>query len=254
MMDAADLKVVVTGGASGLGEGTVREVIARGGKAAIFDMNAERGAEIAAELGANAVFCKVDVTSEADVNAALDTVTAGFGGINGVVNCAGIAIGQKITSRGEALPLDKYRKVLDINVVGSFNVMRLATLRMEDNDPGPDGARGAIVNTASVAAFDGQKGQAAYAASKGAIVASNLPIARDLARSGIRINTIAPGLFMTPMAAGLGDEIVSELSKDIIFPKRFGTPQEYGELAVFMLTHSYLNGETIRLDGAIRLP
>lgn len=253
-MDASDIKAVVTGGASGLGEGTVREIVKGGGKAAIFDMNEARGAEIVAELGDAVIFCKVDVTSEADVEAGIQAAMDAFGAINGVVNCAGIAVGQKITHKGEAHPLDKYRKVLDINVVGSFNVMRLATLRMEQNAPDEDGGRGAIVNTASIAAFDGQKGQAAYAASKGAIVASNLPIARDLARSGIRINTIAPGLFMTPMAAGLGDEMVAELSKDVVFPKRFGKPSEYGRLAVFMLTHPYLNGETVRLDGATRLP
>ncbi len=253
-MEANDIKAIVTGGASGLGEGTVREIVKAGGKAAIFDMNEARGQEIAAELGDAAIFCKVDVTSEEDVNAGLDAATAAFGGINSVVNCAGIAVGQKITGKDGPHPLDKYRKVLDINVVGTFNVMRLAVVRMEQNDPGEDGARGAVVNTASVAAFDGQKGQAAYSASKGAIVASNLPIARDLARSGIRINTIAPGLFMTPMAAGLGDEMVEELSQDIVFPKRFGKPSEYGRLAVFMLTHPYINGETVRLDGAIRLP
>lgn len=253
-MNVSDIKAVVTGGASGLGEGTVREIVAGGGKAAIFDMNEARGQEIAAELGDAVIFHKVDVTSEDDVTAGLDAAVAAFGGINSVVNCAGIAIGQKIANRGEAHPLDKYRKVLDINVTGTFNVMRLAVLRMEDNEPDADGARGAIVNTASIAAFDGQKGQAAYAASKGAIVASNLPIARDLARSGIRINTIAPGMFMTPMAAGLGDEMVAELSKPIVFPKRFGKPSEYGQLAVFLLSHNYLNGETIRLDGAIRLP
>lgn len=253
-MEANEIKAVVTGGASGLGEGTVREIVAGGGRAAIFDMNEERGRDIAAELGDAAMYCRVDVTSEAEVGAALDQVADAFGGINAVVNCAGIAIGQKITSKGEAHPLDKYRKVLDINVTGTFNVMRLAVLHMERNDPNEDGERGAIVNTASIAAFDGQKGQAAYSASKGAIVASNLPIARDLGRSGIRINTIAPGMFMTPMATGLGDEMVAELSKDIIFPKRFGKPSEYGRLAVFMLTHPYINGETVRLDGAIRLP
>lgn len=253
-MDSNEIKAIVTGGASGLGEGTVREIVKVGGKAAIFDMNEERGREIAAELGDAVIFAKVDVTSEDEVSAAIDQTVAAFGSINGVVNCAGIAIGQKIANKGEPHSLDAYRKVLDINVVGSFNVMRLAVIRMEANDPDEDGARGAIVNTASIAAFDGQKGQAAYSASKGAIVASNLPIARDLSRSGIRINTIAPGLFMTPMAAGLGDEMVAELSKDIIFPKRFGKPSEYGRLAVFMLTHPYINGETVRLDGATRLP
>lgn len=253
-MEITDIKAVVTGGASGLGEGTVREIVRGGGKAAIFDMNEERGQALAAELGDAVIFCKVDVTSEDDVNAGLDRMQADLGGVNAVVNCAGIAVGQKITSKGEAHPLDKYRKVLDINVAGTFNVMRLAALRMEENAPNEDGERGAIVNTASIAAFDGQKGQSAYAASKGAIVSSNLPIARDLGRSGIRINTIAPGLFMTPMAAGLGDEIIAELSKDIIFPKRFGKPSEYGRLAVFMLTHPYINGETVRLDGAMRMP
>lgn len=253
MRPASELKGVVTGGASGLGEGTAREIAARGGQVAILDMNAEAGRALAAELGDGAIFCQTDVTDEAAVNAALDEATDGFGGINAVVNCAGIVIGQKITSKGVPHPLDAYQRVMDINVVGTFNVMRLAATRMEQNAPDADGARGAIVNTASIAAFDGQKGQAAYAASKGAIAASSLPIARDLSRSGIRINTIAPGLFMTPMAAGLGDEIVADLSKDIVFPKRFGRPQEFAELALFLLCHSYINGETIRLDGALRM-
>lgn len=254
MKNASELRAVVTGAASGLGEGTAREIVAQGGKVALLDMNAETGQALAAELGSGAIFCQTDVTDEAQVEAALDATVAALGGINGVVNCAGVAIAQKITSKGAAHPLDKYQRVIDINVVGSFNVMRLATLRMEVNDPDRDGARGAIVNTASIAAFDGQKGQAAYAASKGAIVASNLPIARDLSRSGIRIKTIAPWLFMTPMAMGLGDEIVEALSQDIVFPKRFGRPKEYAELALFLLCHSYINGETIRLDGATRLP
>ncbi len=252
-MDASEIKAVVTGGASGLGEGTVREIVKAGGKAAIFDMNEARGQELVAELGDAVIFHKVDVTSEADVTAGLDAAMAAFGALNGLVNCAGIVIGAKVASKGQPHPLDAYRKVLDVNVTGTFNLMRLTVLRMEQNAPDEDGGRGAIVNTASIAAFDGQKGQAAYAASKGAIVASNLPIARDLARSGIRINTIAPGMFMTPMASGLGDDMVAELSKDIIFPKRFGRPSEYGRMAVFMLTHPYLNGETVRLDGATRL-
>lgn len=250
----SDLKTIITGGASGLGAGTAREIVAAGGQVALFDLNARAGAALASELGAQASFHSVDVTSGAEAARAVTAAAEQMGGLNGLVNCAGIAVARKITSKGEAHPLDLYRKVLDVNVVGSFNVMRLAVLRMEENAPDADGARGAIVNTASVAAFDGQKGQAAYAASKGAIAASNLPIARDLARSGIRINTIAPGLFMTPMAEGLGEEVIAELSKDITFPKRFGTPADYGKLALFMLTHPYLNGETIRLDGALRLP
>lgn len=254
MKTARDLRAVVTGAASGLGEGTAREIVAQGGKVALLDRNAEAGQAIAQDLGAGAIFCQTDVTDEAQVDAALDAAIGAFGEINAAVNCAGIAIANKVTSKGVPHPLDTYKRVIDINLVGSFNVMRLAATRMEANAPDADGARGAIVNTASIAAYDGQKGQAAYAASKGAIVASNLPIARDLSRSGIRINAIAPGLFMTPMAAGLGDEIVEALSQDIVFPKRFGTPKEYAELAIFLLCHAYINGETIRLDGATRLP
>lgn len=253
-MEPSELKAIVTGGASGLGEGTVREIVKAGGQVAIFDKNVDRGEEIAAELGDRAIFAKVDVTSEEDVAAGIAAAAGAFGGINAAVNCAGIAIASKLASKGEPHRLDWYKKVIDVNLSGTFNVMRLAAVKMEENEPDEDGCRGAIVNTASIAAYDGQKGQVAYAASKGGVVGMTLPVARDMGRSGIRINTIAPGLFMTPMAAGLGDEIIAELSKDIIFPKRFGKPSEYGRLAVFMLTHPYLNGETIRLDGAIRLP
>ncbi|SEO97617.1 NAD(P)-dependent dehydrogenase, short-chain alcohol dehydrogenase family [Salinihabitans flavidus] len=253
-MDIQSTIAVVTGGASGLGEATVRELAAGGAKVGIFDRDAERGEAVATELGENVIFCSVDVTDEASVNTALDTVSERFGAINAVVNCAGIAIAAKTVGRDGPHALDAYRKVIDVNLVGTFNVLRLTAARMEKNAPNEDGERGAIVNTASVAAFDGQKGQAAYAASKGGVVATTLPVARDLGRSGIRINTIAPGLFLTPMFESLGEEVCKELAKDVVFPARLGRPSEYARLASFLLSHPYMNGETIRLDGALRMP
>ena len=253
-MEIENTKAIVTGGASGLGEATVRELVAGGAKVAIFDMNVERGEALVAELGEAVIFRSVDVSSEDSVSTAVADVAAIFGGLNAVVNCAGIAIAAKTTGKNGAHPLDAYKKVIDVNLVGTFNLIRLAAVEMEKNDPDENGERGAIVNTASVAAFDGQKGQAAYSASKGGVVASTLPIARDLGRSGIRINTIAPGLFLTPMFESLGEDVCRELAKDVVFPQRLGKPSEYGRLASFLISHPYMNGETIRLDGAVRLP
>ncbi|KGB82439.1 3-hydroxy-2-methylbutyryl-CoA dehydrogenase [Rhodovulum sp. NI22] len=253
-MNMQDTVAVVTGGASGLGEATVRDLCAQGARVAIFDMNDTAGYALGRELGEDAIFCKVDVTDEANVVSALATVVETFGKITACVNCAGIAIAVKTLGKESPHPLDQFRKVIDINLTGSFNVLRLAAEWMERNAPNEDGERGAIVNTASVAAFDGQKGQAAYAASKGGIAAATLPIARDLARAGIRVNTIAPGLFLTPMFESLGEEVCAQLARDVPFPRRLGKPSEYARLARFLIEHPYLNGETIRLDGAVRLP
>ncbi|MCF6321550.1 MAG: 3-hydroxyacyl-CoA dehydrogenase [Rhizobiaceae bacterium] len=244
---------IVTGGASGLGEATVRNFVEGGGKVAVFDLNAQRGDKLVAELGEAVVFHEVDVTSEESVVAAVNSVVEHFGRIDICVNCAGIAFGIKTMGKDGPHPLDAFKKVLDINVTGTFNVFRLAAEKMAENEPGKDGERGVIINTASVAAFEGQKGQVAYSASKGAIAGMTLPVARDLAFYGIRICTIAPGLFLTPLFEGLGKEVCDTLAKDVPFPRRLGAPSEYGDMARTIVETPYLNGETIRLDGAIRL-
>lgn len=253
-MKISQTVAIITGGASGLGAGTVRNFVAGGAKVVIFDMNPAKGEALAAELGDHVLFQKVDVTSEQAVKAGLDAAIASFGKINACINCAGIGMAMKTMGKEGPHTLDIFKKVIDINLTGTFNTMRLAVERMSANQPNGDGERGVIVNTASVAAFDGQKGQVAYSASKGAIVGMTLPVARDLAFYGIRICTIAPGLFMTPLLEGLGQQVVDQLSAQVTFPKRLGTPAEYGQLARTIVESAYLNGETIRLDGAIRLP
>ena len=253
-MNIASTVALVTGGASGLGFATAKRVVAQGGKAVIADLASSRGAELATELGENARFIATDVTSENDVKAAVDLAYTAFGGLNLVVNCAGIAIAQRTLTKEGAHPLDAFTRIMLVNTVGTFNVVRLAANRMQHNTPNADGERGLCVNTASVAAYDGQIGQAAYSASKGAIVGMTLPLARDLARVGIRVCTIAPGLFKTPMLAGLPEVVQNELAKQVPFPSRLGDPDEYARLAVAILENPMLNGEVIRLDGALRMP
>ena len=253
-MKISESIAIVTGGASGLGEATVRNFAAGGAKVAIFDMNASKGEAVAAELGDNVIFQRVDVTDEASVKAGIDAAIAAFGGINTCINCAGIGVAMKTMGKEGPHSYDLYKKVLEVNLFGTFNTLRLAAEKMVDNAPNEDGERGVIVNTASVAAFDGQKGQVAYSASKGAVVGMTLPIARDLAFYGIRICTIAPGLFLTPLFEGLGEEVVNSLSAQVTFPKRLGDPSEYGAMARTIVESVYMNGETVRLDGAIRLP
>lgn len=253
-MQIADIKAVVTGGASGLGEATVRAIVGKGGKAAIFDVNREKGEALAAELGENASFHAVDVTDERAVSAAIEAAGEAMGGLTMAVNCAGIAIAEKVVGRDGPHDLGRFRKVIDINLVGTFNVMRLAAALMAGNAPNADGERGVIVNTASIAALEGQKGQIAYAASKGGVAGMTLPAARDLAREGIRVNTIAPGLFETPMFEGLNDEAKAELAKDVLFPRRLGRPAEYAALVLFLAENTYMNGALVRIDGGIRLP
>ena len=251
-MDISKTVALVTGGASGLGQATARRIVQGGGKVVIADLNVEAGEATSAELGDSAVFVKTNVTSEEDVNAALDAA-ADWGGVNAVVNCAGIAIAMKTLGRKGVHPLDAFLKILTVNTGGTFNVIRLASARMAENTPNEGGERGVIVNTASVAAFDGQMGQAAYSASKGAVVGMTLPIARDLSRSGIRVCTIAPGIFLTPMMAGLPLPAQESLAKQVPFPPRLGDPAEYGMLVESIITNPMLNGETIRLDGALRM-
>ena len=244
-------KAVVTGGASGLGEATARHFAEMGAQVTILDRDATRGPQVAEEIGGH--FAETDVTDEASVQAAMDLARDRMGGISAAVNCAGIALGIKTVGRDGPHPLPAFQKTIDINLVGSFNVARLAATAMMRNDPEPDGARGVIINTASIAAFDGQKGQAAYAASKGGVVGMTLPMARDLAKDGIRVMTIAPGIFMTPMLAGLPDDIRAQLAADVPNPARLGDPSEYARLAGFIVEMGYLNGEVIRLDGALRM-
>ncbi|MFC2969064.1 SDR family NAD(P)-dependent oxidoreductase [Acidimangrovimonas pyrenivorans] len=242
---------IVTGGASGLGAATARAFRAAGAAVTIFDRDAARGGALAEEIGAS--FVATDVTDAASVAAGIEAAKAAMGGLNAVVNCAGIAIAEKTVGRDGPHDLDRFRKVIDINLVGSFNVLRLAAAEMAGNEPGESGERGVIVNTASVAAFDGQKGQAAYTASKAGIAGMTLPIARDLSGQGIRICAIAPGVFLTPMLEGLGEEVQAGLAADVTFPKRLGRPEEYAALAKFIVECGYLNGEVIRLDGALRM-
>jgi 3-hydroxyacyl-CoA dehydrogenase/3-hydroxy-2-methylbutyryl-CoA dehydrogenase len=252
-MEIKDCMAIVTGGASGLGEACVRELAKAGAKAAIFDMQAERGEALAAELGKNVVFVKTDVTSEESTQGALQKTLEAFGAINGAINCAGVGDAAKVLSKKGPYPLGAFNRVVQINLIGTFNVIRLAVEQMLKNAPGEDGERGVIINTASAAAYDGQIGQAAYSASKAGVVGMTLPIARECADYGIRVVTIAPGLFDTPMLAQLPQEIRDALGRTVPFPKRLGDPREYARLACHIIENRMLNGEVIRLDGAIRM-
>ncbi|MFE1082330.1 3-hydroxyacyl-CoA dehydrogenase [Brevibacterium sediminis] len=250
-MDLTNTVALVTGGASGLGRATTERLLAAGAQVVMVDLNAEVGQEVAAELGDSAHFVTADVTNEEQVQAAVDTAT-GLGALRVVVNCAGVATPGKLVSRKGPLPLEAFQKVLNINIVGTVNVCRLAAAAMQQQEP--DGEeRGVIVNTASVAAFDGQIGQIAYSASKGAVAAVTLPMARELAASLIRVVTIAPGIFETPMMAGLPAEAQESLGKSVPHPARLGKPAEYAQLVESIVANPMLNGETIRLDGAIRM-
>ena len=245
---------LITGGSSGLGAGCARRLVEQDGRVVIVDLNAEAGEQLAAELGDNALFVQADVTSEAEVSTAVATARDQFGALNGVINCAGIAIAAKVLNRDGSLhDLDWFNKVIQVNLIGTFNVIRLAAPAIAEADPNDEGERGVIINTASVAAFDGQIGQAAYSASKGGIVGMTLPIARELARYGIRVVTIAPGIFETPMLAGLPEKARLSLGQQVPFPSRLGRPDEYAMLAQQIIENPMLNGETIRLDGAIRM-
>ncbi|HEY0295878.1 MAG TPA: 3-hydroxyacyl-CoA dehydrogenase [Bordetella sp.] len=250
-MEIANKVFIVTGGASGLGAGTVRMLTANGAKVVIADLQDEPGQALAKELGQYYVHC--DVTQEADAQAVVAQAKS-LGPVFGLVNCAGIAPASKIVGKDGAHPLALFQKVVSINLIGSFNMMRLAAEAMSANTPEPTGERGVLINTASVAAFDGQIGQAAYAASKAGVVGMTLPIARDLARTGIRCMTIAPGIFGTPMIFGMPQEVQDSLAAAIPFPSRLGRPEDYAKLVYSIVTNEMLNGETIRLDGAIRMP
>ena len=243
---------LVTGGASGLGEATARRLVAGGGRVAILDRPQSEGERVAKELGG--VFCPADVTSGEQVEQAVAKTVEKFGGVQVVVNCAGVGTAARTITKQGPMPLELFKKTVEINLIGSFNVIRLAAARMSEGAPNQEGERGVIINTASAAAFDGQIGQAAYSASKGGVVALTLPIARDLASLGIRCMTIAPGTFDTPMLALLPEEARQALAKDVPFPKRLGRPEEFAALVCHIVENVMLNGETIRIDGAIRMP
>jgi NAD(P)-dependent dehydrogenase (short-subunit alcohol dehydrogenase family) len=243
---------IVTGGASGLGGATSRMLAGAGGKVVIADLQADKGEALARELGSNTRFVRCDVSSEADGKAAVAAALAS-GTLRGLINCAGIAAGEKTIGKDGPHKLESFARVIGINLIGTFNMIRLAADAMSKAAPTAEGERGVIVSTASVAAFDGQIGQAAYSASKAGVAGMTLPIARDLARSGIRVLTIAPGIFETPMLLGMAPELQQSLASQVPFPSRFGRPDEYAHLVKSILENGMLNGETIRLDGAIRM-
>jgi NAD(P)-dependent dehydrogenase (short-subunit alcohol dehydrogenase family) len=251
-MELASVRAVVTGGASGLGRATAARLAAAGGRVAILDRPASAGADVVKSL-AHAVFTPADVTNADEVGGALDTARERLGGINVLVNCAGIGTAMKTFGKAGPAKLEEFTRVISVNLIGTFNCIRLAAAHMAKNTPGSDGERGVVINTASVAAFDGQVGQAAYSASKGGIVGMTLPIARDLAEQGIRVMTIAPGIFETPLLGTLPEPVRASLAKQVPFPSRLGQPDEYAALACHIIENGMLNGETIRLDGAIRM-
>ncbi|HPF57949.1 MAG TPA: 3-hydroxyacyl-CoA dehydrogenase [Candidatus Competibacteraceae bacterium] len=252
-MDIDNQVFLVTGGASGLGAATVRMLAAGGGKVVVADVNREAGEALAIELGQTVRFILTDVASEASGRAAVDMTTDVFGALHGLVNCAGIAPAEKVLSKGEPLGLAVFAKVVQINLAGAFNMIRQAATAMIRNAPNEASERGVIVNTASVAAFEGQIGQAAYAASKGGMVAMTLPVARELSRYGIRVMTIAPGVMETPLLLSMPQEVQDSLGKMVPFPSRLGKPAEFASLVCHVFENTYLNGEVIRLDGAIRM-
>ncbi len=252
-MDLALAEAVISGAASGLGLATARRVIEAGGHAALLDINEEQGAKSAEDLGERAIFIKTDVSDEKGVRASIASAAEFMGGITLAVNCAGVLMPARVLGRDGPAATDGFNTVIQINLVGSFNVTKEAAAVMEANEPNADGERGLVVSTASIAAFEGQIGQAAYSASKGGIVGMMLPLARELARFGIRVNTIAPGIFLTPMMEGLSEEIRQSLGAQVPFPPRLGRPEEYADLVASIYGNAMINGETIRLDGGIRM-
>ncbi|GKY89958.1 SDR family NAD(P)-dependent oxidoreductase [Sinisalibacter aestuarii] len=252
-MDVVDRVFLVTGAGSGLGASVARMAVEAGGKAVLVDVDEARGAAVAAELGENALFVRADVNSASEGEAAIRAARDAFGQIDVAVSCAGVAPGEKVLGRDGPHKLETFARAISINLIGTFNMLRLAAEAMADNAAGENGERGVIVNTASIAAFDGQIGQAAYAASKGGVASLTLPAARELARHGIRVVTIAPGIFATPMMAGLPQEVQDSLGATVPFPPRLGDPAEYAALVRHIVQNQMLNGEVIRLDGALRM-
>jgi NAD(P)-dependent dehydrogenase (short-subunit alcohol dehydrogenase family) len=252
-MDIQGITALITGGASGLGAATARRLAQQGANVVLLDMNESVGTETAKQIGDYARFVKADVSDEAQVQAAIDTARETFGDIRVLVNCAGIGAALRTIGKEGVHPLEVFERVIRVNLIGTFNCIRLIAVAMTENEPNEQGERGVIINTASVAAYDGQIGQAAYSASKGGIVGMTLPIARDLSRSGIRVMTIAPGIFDTPLMASLPEPARISLGQQVPFPSRLGDPAEYAQLAQAIIENPMLNGEVIRLDGAIRM-
>ncbi|OPX36332.1 MAG: 3-hydroxyacyl-CoA dehydrogenase [Desulfobacteraceae bacterium 4484_190.2] len=252
-MEIKDSVTVVTGGASGLGEACVRNLVSRGGKVSIFDFAQDRGEKVASELGDSVIFRMTDITDEANVQDAIGKTIETFGAIHITVNCAGVGIPSKVLGKEGPMTMDHFNKVVQINLIGTMNVIRLSAEQMVKNQGNEDGEKGVMINTASVAAFDGQIGQAAYSASKAGVAGMTLPIAREFADYGIRIMTIAPGIFNTPMLQGFPDNVKDALNKMVPFPKRLGEPDEFAALVQHIIENPMLNGEVIRLDGAIRM-
>jgi NAD(P)-dependent dehydrogenase (short-subunit alcohol dehydrogenase family) len=252
-MNIQDSVFLVTGAGSGLGAATARRLHARGARLVLVDLNSAAGRELATELGAAAVFAEGDVCDEAAVTAAIAQARERFGALHGVVNCAGIAPAERVLGRTGPHALASFQRAVNVNLIGTFNVMRLAAQAMSENAPGDDGERGVIINTASVAAFEGQIGQAAYSASKAGVAGMTLPVARELARFGIRVMTIAPGIFETPMLAAMSSDVQASLGAQVPFPSRLGKPDEYAMLVEHIVVNRMLNGEVVRLDGAMRM-
>ena len=253
-MQLSDVRAIVTGGVSGLGFATATRLVAGGGKVAMFDVNDEKGAAAVAELGeGNARYFRTDVTDEAGVDANVAAAAEFLGGLNVAINCAGILGAGRVLGKDGPMPLSQFQTTVMVNLIGSFNVAKAAAARMQHNAANDEGERGVIVNTASVAAYEGQIGQAAYSASKGGVVGMTLPMARELVRFGIRVMTVAPGIFWTPMVDGMPEAVQQSLAASIPFPSRLGWPEEFADLVGYILGNVYLNGETIRLDGATRL-
>ena len=252
-MDLASAKAVISGGASGLGLATAQRVVAAGGHVTLLDINDEQGKAQAAALGETAGYIRTDVTDEESVRAAITSAADAMGGITLAVNCAGIATAGRALGREGPWPTELFNKVIQVNLVGTFNVIKEAAAVMATNEPNDEGERGVVISTASIAAFEGQIGQAAYSASKGGVVGMMLPLAREFAQFGIRVNTIAPGVFLTPMVAGMPEEVQESLGRQVPFPPRLGRPDEYADAVEFIYGTAMVNGETIRVDGAIRM-
>lgn len=252
-MQLSGATFIITGGGSGLGAATAKRFHAAGARVVIADIDVDRGTQLAAELGEGAAFSATDVVSEAAAEAVVDLAQQRFGRLNGLVNCAGIGPAERVVGKKGPHRLQTFSRVIEVNLIGAFNMIRLSAAQMTAGEPNAAGERGVIINTASVAVWDGQIGQAAYAASKGGIVSMTLPISRELSSFGIRVCTIAPGIFQTPMLAGLPPEVQESLGKSVPFPQRLGRPDEYAALAQHIVENEMLNGETIRLDGALRM-
>src|SRR6266699_1658281 len=250
-MDIRGKTALITGGASGLGAACARMIVENGGRVVIADLKANQA--LCAELGVAAIFSATDVTDTGQLQAAISSAVESFGGLHILISCAGIGDAGRVVGKDGPMPLDRFTRTIGVNLIGAFNALRLASAIMSDNEPDAEGERGVIVNTASVAAFEGQIGQAAYSASKGGIVSLTLPAARELARFGVRVVAIAPGIFATPMLRALPQEVQASLGASVPFPKRLGTPEEFAALVLHMVRNSYLNGEVIRLDGALRM-